>query len=83
MKNPLAAAVLNIIPGFGYFYVGGYRRVLGSFLLVSGVVSLALPSESLTYPIEVIWPVIASSILLQIGIMVDAYLAAKAVNKNR
>ena len=36
MKNPIIAGVLNFfLPGAGYLYVGGRRKMFGAILLIS------------------------------------------------
>jgi hypothetical protein len=40
MKNPTIATVLNIIPGLGYIYIGGQKRVFGSLILLTLILSI-------------------------------------------
>lgn len=49
MKSPMLAAMLNIIPGFGYIYVGGKRRVFGGLLLFGVILSLISTFSSPNY----------------------------------
>ena len=35
MKNPTIATLLNIIPGLGYIYIGGKRRMFGIILIIT------------------------------------------------
>lgn len=76
MKNPVIAALLNLIPGLGYLYVGT-RKVFAVLLLLSSFVS-AIPFFVFfqTYNVTDGW-IITSSFILQIALMVDVYLLAK------
>jgi uncharacterized membrane protein len=79
MKNPVSATLLNLIPGLGYLYLGE-RKVFAALLLLSSFVS-AIPFFAFfqTYQVTDGW-IIASSIILQIAFMADAYLLAKESN---
>ncbi|HEX8182180.1 MAG TPA: hypothetical protein VF575_01105 [Candidatus Saccharimonadales bacterium] len=41
MKNPTIATILNIIPGLGYIYIGGTKRIFGILLLTTLVLAVA------------------------------------------
>ena len=81
MKNPVSATLLNLIPGLGYLYLGE-RKVFAALLLLSSVVS-SIPFIVFfqTYEVTDGW-IIASSIILQIAFMADAYLLAKESQAN-
>lgn len=76
MKNPISAAVLNVIPGLGYLYLA-QRKVFAVLLLLSTAVS-SIPFFVFfqSYQVTDGW-IIASSTIVQIAFMVDAYLLAK------
>ena len=54
MKNPTTATLLNIIPGLGYIYVGGARRVFGAFILIATILSFIAATDPLIYTEEYI-----------------------------
>lgn len=79
MKNPIVAALLNLIPGAGYLYLE-MRKPFAWLLLLSCVASFIAGFVYYFQPYETnIW-IIVSSTIAQIAFMVDAYLAAKTVN---
>jgi len=91
MKNPTIATVLNIIPGLGYVYIGGKKRLFGILLLVALAFSianafdpmLALSDDDPYYTAGFrIWDLLAvgSFIAPVIAFMYDAYQSATAHN---
>lgn len=49
MKSPVLATVLNVIPGFGYIYVGGKKRWFGLMLVLAIGLSLYATVSNPTY----------------------------------
>lgn len=49
MKSPVLATILNIVPGFGYVYIGGKKRWFGLVLLLSIGLSFYVTLSSPTY----------------------------------
>lgn len=90
MKNPTIATVLNIIPGFGYLYVGGEKKVFGSLLLVGLTLSIISSFDPLLYSEEYMnapmstWGMVAvlSLIVTIAAFMYDGYVCAISHNKN-
>jgi hypothetical protein len=89
MKNPTIATVLNIIPGLGYIYLGGSKRIFGLLLIAAGVAMVIASFDPLLYsqeymdsPIRV-WDMIGLlGLLISVGaFMYDGY--ASAMNQNR
>jgi len=79
-KNPWVAAILNIIPGPGYLYLG--KRKVFSYLLLSAI--LIGVTDRLLNP----WPDMPNTPLSLIGtilfvfaFMYDAFIEAKKGNK--
>ena len=70
MKKPIIAALLNIIPGVGYLYLG-VRKPFAFIVLLSSLSSLLVDFQHVD-----LW-IFVSSAILQIGFMVDAFLLAK------
>lgn len=54
MKNPRTATLLNIIPGLGYIYVGGARRLFGALILAATILSSIAATDPLIYTEEYI-----------------------------
>jgi hypothetical protein len=55
MKNPIIAGVLNFfLPGAGYLYVGGKKKIFGAILLISFILlySTAFLSQPPQTPAE-------------------------------
>ena len=88
MKNPALATVLNIIPGLGYVYIGGQKRLFGVALLVGLVTSGISALDPLLYSEEYWnsgfriwdWLALASMLLFVGGFMYDGYLSANTPN---
>ena len=85
-KNPLLAAILNLIfPGIGYLYIGGERNIFGILLTVGNllllVVSIVIPPSSL----DIYYNIIVSIPWLIIGFAFafDAYKTAQGINKRK
>ena len=49
MKSPVLATILNIIPGFGYIYIGGKKRWFGLMLVVAIGLNLYVAISSPNY----------------------------------
>lgn len=82
MKEPITAALLNIIPGMGYIYLGK-RKPLGWLLFASFVAQMAdmfVPNDN---PFMLTPLLIISSLLIQTAIIVDAYLMAKEIARKK
>ena len=89
MKNPTIATLLNIIPGAGYVYIGGQKRVFGIILLISmalGVIAQFDPAlyteEAINAPLTV-WDIFSalSGLTILGAFMYDAYTTAVRRNK--
>lgn len=88
MKNPTLATVLNIIPGLGYIYLGGQKRIFGIILLLGIVASSIASFDPLLYSEAYLsspyriwdWLAFASLILLVGGFMYDGYASANLHN---
>lgn len=91
MKNPVIAAILNIIPGLGYIYVGGKRKLFGWLLfggMVIGIIGTFDPSlnlyseENMSAGLNVwTWLAFAGSLLTIVAFVNDAYMSALEHNK--
>jgi Kef-type K+ transport system membrane component KefB len=89
MKNPTVATLLNFIPGLGYIYVGGKRRLFGIFLLVAIVITFGASfldptmaqtaTSSETRPIDFLY--LLATVLFFGGFMYDGYVSANETNK--
>lgn len=96
MKNPIIAALLNIIPGLGYVYVG-HRRVFGVVILIFLVIVIVTQNaydtflytrfaeEDIAIPMESdlgrLYSLTIAMIPVLIGaFMYDAYKDAKSWN---
>jgi membrane-bound ClpP family serine protease len=90
MKNPTIATILNIIPGLGYLYVGGKKKIFGVLLLVgmvSSIISsfdpsLSVYSEEAMSAEFTLWSMLglASLVLLVAAFMYDGYTTALESN---
>lgn len=88
MKNPTIATILNIIPGLGYVYLGGKRRLFGIMLLAAIVLSAIASADPLLYSGEYmeadfrIWDALALASLLAVlaAFMYDGYTSAMQHN---
>lgn len=88
MKNSTIATVLNIIPGLGYIYLGGEKRIFGLILILSIIASIIASFDPLLYSEEYmnadfrIWDSIALfGIALTISaFMYDGYVSANTHN---
>lgn len=49
MKSPVLATILNIVPGFGYIYIGGKKRWFGLALVVALGLSFYITFSSPVY----------------------------------
>jgi len=82
MKKPWLAAVLNIIPGVGYLYLGT-RRNFAILLLASALMSLLVIFDQSTANDVVTttpWDVL-STLTFGAAFVVDGYFEAKRINK--
>jgi hypothetical protein len=86
MKNPWIAAVLNLIPGLGYFYLG--VRTVFAGLLLGGMVAMFVSGfdpalEEVNAALEAAplspWEVLGM-LLLTASFVVDGYKEAVRVN---
>lgn len=88
MKNPTIATLLNLIPGLGYIYIGGKRKLFGILVLVGGVAGTIATSFDPLYSevysqteIRGIDSVYLLSLVLVVGaFMYDGYVAANQHN---
>lgn len=88
MKNPKTAAILNIIPGLGYTYIGGRKRIFGAILLASVAVSILALFDPLLIaqlPEPAVlrgWDAVplTSGLLTMIAIIYDGYVSAVDAN---
>jgi len=81
-KKPWLAALLNIIVlGLGYIYVGN-RKLFGTLLIISDIISyIWLFTDPMALKlVETVWANLAGIFLL-IGLAIDAYKNAKEQNK--
>lgn len=81
MKSPVAAAVLNIIPGLGYLYLGT-RKIFAILLLISlpiMVVEVAMHIGLYELLLESIWLTIVDFIIT-VAFMIDAYFEGRRIN---
>lgn len=88
-KKPGIAAVLNLVPGLGYLYLGT-RRIFAILLLASIVLMVAIPyldprMGEYTPSEPSLWDGLAflSLVAFLAAFVVDAYLEAKRVNAQR
>lgn len=75
-KNPIIAALLNIIPGLGYLYLG--QRIEFALLLILNflfTIPILGDLQSINVSQEVWWWL--SSVSFIVAFPVDAYLLAK------
>lgn len=87
MKSPVIATMLNLIPGLGYVYIGGKRRILGLALLISSALSTyqqvfeeaVLTSRDLSPT----WLSFLASLIMIIAFMYDAYHYCLEFNAKR
>lgn len=88
MKNPTIATLLNIIPGLGYIYIGGKRRIFG-FILISSLITGTIPAfdpslyEGLDpYAAATLWEIfgLISIVLGVVAFMYDGYTSANMHN---
>lgn len=87
MKNPTIATILNFIPGLGYLYVGGKRKLFGLLILTSFVVSAVASTFDPLYTdmsaefrsLDIAY--VLSLVLMTAAFMYDAYVAATEANK--
>lgn len=49
MKSPILAAMLNVVPGLGYVYVGGKRRIFGFLLIAVTILSIIATLNNSSY----------------------------------
>lgn len=90
MKNPTTTALLNIIPGLGYIYLGEKRRIFGAALLtgfcftvVASFDPLLLPEEYTSSPFRVWdWFDLASLAAYTAAFMYDGYTSTKEHNSH-
>ncbi len=88
MKNPTLATMLNIIPGWGYIYLGSKKRIFGILLFAGLVASGVAAFDPLLYTEEYVysefrvWDLIAliSMFLTVCAFMYDGYQSAIAHN---
>ncbi len=76
VKNPLLAAIFNIIPGVGYLYVG--KRKVFAFLLLAAVI-VGLVEGYVNMNISDVYNIYywIGSFLVMIAFMYDAYDEAR------
>lgn len=87
MKKPIVAALLNIIPGLGYLYLG--TRKVFAYLLLGGALAFIVGIfdpvyDNYDFESEVIsmWDILGC-ILIQIAFVADAYYETKRINKSQ
>lgn len=91
MKNPTIATLLNVIPGLGYLYVGGKRRVLGVTLIIATIILFITPfvDPSVTFDDSHQIGISTNALYLILtitflgGFMYDAYAAAIEKNQEK
>lgn len=90
MKNPTITTLLNIIPGLGYLYLGGRRRIFGALLIGGAVLGSAASLDPSLYSEEylaaslTVWDglVLAGGALTIGGFMYDGYASTIEHNSN-
>jgi len=79
-KNPWIAAILNIIPGLGYLYLG--KRKVFSYLLLSTTLIGTIDKFFNQWPDPINTPLfLVSTTLMFLAFICDAFIDAKKMNK--
>lgn len=83
-KNPMVAAVLNFFTFGGGTLYNGRRAGVAALLIVGGNIAQGAEiyvSPPVTNAIPTVWPfLIAGIVILKLGLAMDAYNEAEAIN---